>query len=174
MEKENKKTIENFREEVKILEEYKLFLYIDELGGVSYRERRGYRKGHLEISEEALNDNLNFYYQMQEIALQEVINRFRVRPRPAEAHIQLSLFDLPPKYPEWNYYRWYRFWSKWRESFSEFWWGIILSKIIDKKDVSRHLPTRDWDDVDGFSEELLRHDACELTEEDVVLYTIEV
>jgi hypothetical protein len=155
MKEELRKKVETFREKSKTMEECELFLYVDGLGHCFSREQHGVSRGY--IPEEVLDENKDYYCEMQEIALNAIINRFRVRPRPSEVYVQLSLLpDIPPKISEWNYRKWCRFWDGWISYFSDTEWSILSHRIAEKKDISEYLPLVEWDEVEKFSSDCMR------------------
>jgi len=146
-----KKQLENFRLEVRKFPEHKLFLYIDELGAYSFRELHGAAHGRFDISRRALNRNLEYYSEMQKIALNEVIRCHRVHPQPSPKIVQRDLFDDgPPKPIKWNYRKWYQFWKDWMNYFSHSEWEILKHKLTHEEDISQYLPRCNWDEVKAF------------------------
>jgi hypothetical protein len=157
MEKELQEKVESFRAEVTTLKEPELFLYIEGFGSCSFDERHWFAHGKMDVSEETLKENQNYYQEMQNIALKEVIRSYRVHHQPSEKCVQLSVFpDIPPKVPEWNYRKWYRFWKNWMEYFSDTEWDIISYKMKQKEDISEYLPLVKWDEVKEFSSDCMR------------------
>lgn len=129
----NKEKVEEFKKEVIDMKEFELFLTIESLGSVRFREKHEFFNGRLKMSEADFNKNQEYYHALQQ-----------------ECLFMLKKFDVDYESvndkPNGNYWKWYKFWKEWMDSFSDQGWKNFTIKFQQKENVEDLLPKKKWNE----------------------------
>ncbi len=133
MKPELEQAIEDFKKEVTEMKEFELFLTIESLGGILWREKHDFSDGRLEMSAEDFNENQEHYRALQKECL-AMLKKFDVDPE--------SVNDKPNG----SYWKWYEFWKTWMNSFHKEEWEDIENKFLQDENVDELLPQKKWNE----------------------------
>ena len=131
MNEENKKRIEEYKENIKDIQEFELFLCIHDIGGMIWRHRHEFFHGRLLISEENYENTLEYLNKVQEVNI-SILPNFSVDPKSVEDR------------KNGEYWKWYTFWKEWMDSFSDEKWAKFGKAMKKKENLTKFLPKEKW------------------------------
>jgi len=127
----NKEKIEKFKKEVINMKEFELFLTIESLGSILWREKHEFFHDRLKMSEADFKENQEYYRALQKKCV-----------------LMLKQFDVDPESvnekPNGSYWKWYTFWKNWMNSFSNKEWRDFEIKHEKEENVDDLLPKKKW------------------------------
>lgn len=133
MRKEFEDNIEIWKKDVEKMKEFEVFLAIEGLGRIIWRENHDYSDGRIEMSKETFEENQEYYSALQKECIL-MLKNFNVNPE--------SVNDRPNG----DYWKWYTFWKNWMDNFSDEEWRKFESKQERKEFIEDLLPKKRWNE----------------------------
>lgn len=130
--------LDHFKKELETKSEVELFMLIEGFGGAMHTQARGFRRGDIEISEEAFNE-----MQTNMLAKQHACLPF-LEPFGLEISAEIIKVDEAKNS---QYRKWYKHWRGWMENFSDEQWKVVESSLITGKFNKGLLPKKRWDEM---------------------------
>lgn len=133
MEQESEKLIEDFKKKVQEMKEFELFLAIESLSSILWKEKHEFFHGRLEMSENKFKDNQEYYHTLQK-----------------ECVLMLKQFNVDTESvndkPNGSYWKWYQFWKNWMNDFSEEERKDFEKRFEKNENVDDLLPKKRWNE----------------------------
>lgn len=126
-------SLKKIKEEAPSMSELMLFLTIDGIGGIKWREAHDYYDGRMEMSETDFNENQEYYGSLLKECV-NVLSRFGVTPG--------SETDRANG----DYWKWYNHWKKWMNEMSDEEWEKFNRTLSKKEPVDELLPKTKWNE----------------------------
>ncbi len=133
MKTEFEEKIKQMHEDATSMSEVILFLTIDSLGGIKWRESHDYYDGRLEMNETDFNENQEYYTALLKECV-AVLSRFNVTPG-SESDRENG-----------DYWKWYNHWKKWMSDMSKEEWKVFNQKMGRKESIDDLLPQKKWNE----------------------------